>query len=67
MNCSQAGKLLSGNNAPERKNSGMSSICCSAMNDWIWLMRAAIITPNAVSVTASSSSSPKTVRNNVSE
>ncbi len=44
---------MTGNIAPERKNSGMISICVNAMNDWICLMRAATITPNAVSMYAS--------------
>ena len=41
----------------------MTSIWVSAMNACICLIRAAIITPNAVSVNESSSSSPITVRN----
>ena len=36
------------------KNIGISSIWVFAMNDWICLMRTASITPNAVSVNASS-------------
>jgi hypothetical protein len=52
---SQVGSPDTGKSAPEMKKSGMITICISAMNDCIWLMRAAIITPNAVSANASSS------------
>ena len=48
--------------APDKKNSGMISICVSAMNDCIWLTRAAAMTPKAVMVNASSSWIPKTAR-----
>ena len=44
------------------KNIGMTIICVTPMNDCICLMRAAIITPNAVMANASSSISPKTPR-----
>ena len=41
------------------KNIGMTSICVSAMNDCICVMRAAAITPKAVIAKASSTCSAK--------
>jgi hypothetical protein len=42
------------------KNIGMTSIWVSAMNDCIWLIRAAAITPKAVMAKASRTCSAKT-------
>src|SRR6266516_1536512 len=58
---SQDGSPFSGYSAPDRKNSGSTNIWVSAMNAWICLIRAAIMTPNAVSVNDSSSNSPTRV------
>jgi len=59
---SQPGSPVSGYSAPDRKNNGNTSIWVSAMNAWNWVIRAAIITPNAVIVKDSRSSSPISVR-----
>ncbi len=42
------------------KNIGITTIWVTPMKDWIWVMRAAIITPNAVMLKASSSCRAKT-------
>ncbi len=52
---SQRGSPATGNSAPERKYIGMITICISAMNDCICVIRAATITPKAVIAKASSS------------
>jgi len=49
------GSPVTGKIAPERKYMGMIAICISAMNDCIWVMRAAIMTPKAVIANASRS------------
>ena len=59
---SQPGRPLDGNSAPEMKNIGITSICMTPKKVCICLMRIAIITPNAVTVNASSSWSPKIPR-----
>ena len=63
---SHAGRLATENSAPEMKNIGMITICISAMNDCIWFIRAANITPNAVIANASSSASANSSRIRVS-
>ena len=45
---SQVGSPASGNSEPDRNIIGMTSICIIGMNAWNCLIRAAIITPNAV-------------------
>jgi hypothetical protein len=52
---SHCGNPATGKIAPERKYIGMIAICISAMKDCICVIRAAIITPNAVIANASSS------------
>ena len=59
---SQRGRLATENSAPEMKNIGMITICISAMNDCIWLILAANITPKAVIANASSSVSASSSR-----
>ena len=56
---SHGGSDATEKSAPEMKNIGMIAICMTAMNDCIWVMRAAAVMPKAVIANASSSCRPK--------
>jgi hypothetical protein len=55
--CSHTGRFDSGYSAPERKNMGIRNTCVNAKNVWMFFILAASITPSAVRVNDSSSSS----------
>src|SRR3569623_3447029 len=58
---SQTGRPTSGNSDPDRNIIGVSTSCTSGMTAWNFLIRAEIISPNAVIASAvrnSSASSP---------